>query len=171
MQRVSVVGCPGAGKSVFSAHLHSLTTLPLIYLDTMYHDSKHNYKNDVKGWQKAVGNIVAGQKWIMDGDFVNTFDARFEASDTIIFLDFPTLVCLLHAIRRRLDYRRHPRLEMPRHWKERLPLEFIGYILTYRKNERPKVINSLSKWERDRQILTFRSVKQAEDYLQSISLS
>lgn len=168
MQRISVIGCPGAGKSVLSARLHVATKLPLIYLDSIYHDPRHNYKAEVGDWLEMIAGITSKEKWIIDGDFVNTFDTRFEASDTIIFLDFPTHVSLFHAIRRRLDYKHHPRLEMPKHWKERLPLEFLGYILTYRKNERPRVISAIEKWKHGKKVIIFKNLKQTEDFLRSV---
>jgi adenylate kinase family enzyme len=171
MQRISVIGCPGAGKSVFSAKLHRITKLPLINLDSIYHDPNGSYKTDKNNWNKKIEVATSGSKWIIDGDFNDTFKARFEASDTIIFLDFPTYICLYHAILRRLNYRFNSRPEMPKNWKERLPLEFVGYILTYRKNELPKTHKQINKWNNHKNVLIFRNQKQADEYLQSLKTS
>ena len=36
MKRIMVIGCLGSGKSTFSRELHSITDIPLFYLDMMY---------------------------------------------------------------------------------------------------------------------------------------
>ena len=37
MNRVIVIGCPGAGKSTFARRLRDKTGLPLYYLDMLWH--------------------------------------------------------------------------------------------------------------------------------------
>ena len=37
MKKIIVIGCPGAGKSVFSQKLKEITNLPLFHLDMLYH--------------------------------------------------------------------------------------------------------------------------------------
>ena len=37
MQRVMIIGCPGAGKSTFARALAEKTGLPLIHLDLIWH--------------------------------------------------------------------------------------------------------------------------------------
>ncbi len=37
MERAIVIGCPGAGKSVFSRKLRDVSGLPLFYLDMIWH--------------------------------------------------------------------------------------------------------------------------------------
>ena len=36
MERVIVIGCPGAGKSTFARRLQGVTGLPLIHLDMLF---------------------------------------------------------------------------------------------------------------------------------------
>ena len=168
MQRVAVIGCPGAGKSIFSRRLHEATRLPVVYLDSIYHSLDYDYKVDTTAWQRKIAHLVEQDRWITDGDFVNTFDIRFPRADTIIFLDFPTKVSLTRAVIRRATYRQHPRLEMPKGWKEKLSFEFLVYIITYRKNERPKVYASLSRWGNHINVIILNSPNEAEAYLKKI---
>lgn len=37
MEKIMVIGSPGAGKSTFSRKLRDVTGLPLYYLDTIWH--------------------------------------------------------------------------------------------------------------------------------------
>ena len=37
MSKVIVIGCPGAGKSVFSQKLSNVTHFPLYHIDMLYH--------------------------------------------------------------------------------------------------------------------------------------
>lgn len=41
MERVLIIGCPGAGKSTFARQLRKKTGLPLYYLDLIWHRPDH----------------------------------------------------------------------------------------------------------------------------------
>lgn len=47
LQRILVIGCPGAGKSMFSRKLRDATGLPLHYLDMLWHKAdKTNFTRE-----------------------------------------------------------------------------------------------------------------------------
>lgn len=114
--------------------------------------------------------MVKQDQWITDGDFHNTYDIRFPRADTIIFFDFPTRVSLTRAVIRRVTYRRHPRFEMPKGWKEKISFELFMFIITYRKNERSKVYASLNRWGDKKDVVIFNGPNEAEAYLKIIEL-
>ena len=37
MEKVIIIGCPGAGKSTFARNLRAIINLPLYYLDKIWH--------------------------------------------------------------------------------------------------------------------------------------
>ena len=91
MQRVIVIGSGGAGKSVFAARLAEGTGLPLIHLDALYW--KPGWVAPAPDeWDETMRRLVAGERWIIDGNYSRTLEMRMAACDTAIFLDVPRAV-------------------------------------------------------------------------------
>lgn len=145
MKRVAIIGCPGAGKTTFARQLASITGLPLIHLDKIYHDTDHAYATNRQAWRTRVAELVSQPLWIIDGNYKSTFDIRLPAADTIIFLDYPTRLTVSRAIKRRITLRKTVRPDMPASWKEKLDWQFFTFILRYRRKERPAVLRILAK--------------------------
>ncbi len=99
MQRIIVIGCPGAGKSTFARALRDSTGLPLIYLDSIYHKPDRTTLTREE-FDLRLREILWQKQWIIDGNYGRTLPERFEACDTVIFLDYPTELCLAGAAAR-----------------------------------------------------------------------
>ena len=112
MQRVVVVGPGGAGKTVFAERLSQRTGIPVVHLDRIF------YRD---GWaelprEEAVAALeaaIAGERWIVDGNFLDAGDSRFERADTVVFLDLPRWLCLARIVRRRIRDRGKARADLP----------------------------------------------------------
>lgn len=170
MKKVLVIGCPGSGKSVFSRELAQKTGLPLIHLDATYHQDIWDENKDVKKrqWRERIAVLIEQEAWIMDGNYKSTLDIRVPAADTIIFLDYSRAVTLARAFRRQWQYRRKRRSDMPAEWKEHMSRDFLGFIWSYRRIERPKVLALLDKYERGREIRVLERPAEAERFLRSL---
>ena len=75
MQRVMVIGSPGAGKSTLSGKLAAVTGLPLFHLDAEYWLPGWT-EREPREWQDKLADIVAGKRWIIDGNYGRTIAAR-----------------------------------------------------------------------------------------------
>lgn len=164
MQRVSIIGCPGAGKSTFSRELSRITGLPLVHLDLMYHDQTYSYQADKDSWRARVRSEATKKKWIIDGNYKSTLDIRLPRSDTIIFLDYPTRVSIWRAMKRRIIFHKKVRKDMPTTWKERLSWDFFIFILKFNHSIAPRMRQSLKSYT-DKTVVVLRSPKQAKQYL------
>jgi adenylate kinase family enzyme len=51
-------------------------------------------------WRRRQAELLAGDRWIADGNYGGTFDERFSRADTVIVLALPRLTCLAGALRR-----------------------------------------------------------------------
>lgn len=93
MEKIIVIGSPGAGKSSFSKKLKNITKLPLYHIDMLYHkkDGTHITKEEL---EEKLKEIFKTDKWIIDGNYQKTLELRINECDTIFLLDFPTQVCL-----------------------------------------------------------------------------
>ena len=160
MKKVIVIGCPGSGKSTFSRALHQKTGIPLYHLDMMYWNAdKTTVEKSV--FLERLSVALARDAWIIDGNYASTMERRLTACDTVIFLDYPLSVCL-DGIRER---RGKPRGDMP--WVEQgEDAEFVEFIKSYNKQQRPAVLALLEKY-RDKSVIVFENRAQADAFLES----
>ena len=165
MQKVLVIGCPGAGKSTFARRLRDRTGLPLYYLDRLWH--KPDRTNVTReAFDRGLAQWLARPAWILDGNYSRTLPQRLEACDTVFFLDFPLEVCLAGVENRRGAQRP----DMP--WvEEELDAEFLQYILDFGQAQLPAIRAMLEPYRGRRQILTFRSRAEADAWLNALAVT
>ena len=134
MQRVLVIGSPGAGKSTLAAKLACRTNLPLIHLDQ--HAWLPGWKEmDRQQWQARVRELVAGREWIIDGNYTGTLAMRLERADTVVLLDYPAWLCLGRVLRRVVTTRGRVRADMAEGCPEQFDLGFLLYIALFRRRQ------------------------------------
>ena len=164
MKRVLVIGSAGAGKSTLARRLGELLGLEVIHLDRLFWHSGW-VETPREQWRERVLELLARESWIMDGNYSNTFDLRFPACDTIIFLDLSRYLCVWRVVRRRLLYRRRNRPDMPAGCDERLDMQFIRWIWTYPQRTRPRVFEMLSAHAATKRFIHLRSPREVESFL------
>lgn len=157
MNRVAIIGCGGAGKSTLAMQLGERYSIPIFHLDQIFWQFGWRASSH-EDFAKAQTKILDRESWIIDGNYSSTIDIRLAAADTILFLDLPTYICLLGAIRRYLKYRKHTRPDMTPGNKERITLDYIRWILSYRSLHRPSILKKLDelKGTKNVKILTGR---------------
>jgi adenylate kinase family enzyme len=160
-QRIIVVGCPGSGKSVFSRKLHEMTGLPLFHLDNLWWkpDRSHISREE---FDRKLEEILQKDRWIIDGDYSRTYETRFKACDTVIFLDCSKEECM-NGIRKRLGTIRS---DIP--WTEQEPdPELEKLVENYGTDNRPTVLSLLEKYpEKDR--FVFQTRHEADEWLNGL---
>ena len=164
MQRVLVIGCSGAGKSTFARKLSALTGLPLYHLDLLWHlpDRTHISQEE---FDAKLSVLLSLDKWIIDGNYGRTLEARLKRCDTVFLLDYPLEVCLA-GVEARVG---KPRADMP--WiEEEFDQEFKHWILDFPNEELPRIFALLERYGQDRQIVIFRSREDAERYLKEMEM-
>ena len=93
MEKVLVIGCPGGGKSTFSRALNKITGIPLFYLDMIWHKpDKTTCSREV--FDQRLGEILRGERWIIDGNYARTLPLRLADCDTVFWLDYPLETCI-----------------------------------------------------------------------------
>ena len=91
-QKILVIGCAGSGKSTFSKNLRDITGLPLFHLDNIWWKPDRSHVSREK-FDRKLDEILLTDRWILDGDYSRTYETRFQACDTVIFLDYPLQRC------------------------------------------------------------------------------
>ncbi|HJQ34317.1 MAG TPA: DNA topology modulation protein [Pyrinomonadaceae bacterium] len=167
MRKILVIGTGGAGKSTFARALGERLGLPVIHLDREYW--RAGWVEPPKDeWRQRVEELSARAAWVMDGNYSGTFDVRFDACDTIIFLDLPRAVCLWRVLKRSVMYRRTLRPDMAEGCPERLDFKFIQWIWGYRSTRRPKVLALLERHSRDKRVIHLSTRAEVEQFLENI---
>jgi len=105
VERVTIVGCGGSGKSYVARELGRLLDLPVIHMDAVYFDDRWN-PLPMERFETVQRELVAAPRWVVDGNYNSTLQVRLEAADTVVFMDLPTLVCLWGILSRQLRHGR-----------------------------------------------------------------
>lgn len=99
VQRISVVGNSGSGKTRLARQLAAALGIPLLELDSIFH---------LPGWTELpvdefrarVGELVSGPAWIVDGNYSAVRLLVWERADTVVWVDPPQAVVMARVIRR-----------------------------------------------------------------------
>lgn len=160
-QRIMVIGSPGAGKSTFSRRLRDITKLPLFHLDMIWHKpDKTNISKEE--FDVRLAEIVAKDRWIIDGNYQRTLEIRLKRCDTVFLLDYPLEICLEGA-RARVGTVRE---DLP--WVEsELDEEFRQFIIDFPKYKLPEIYSMLEQFQ-GKQIFILKSREEAENALNKI---
>lgn len=135
MERVLVIGCSGAGKSVFSRRLSEQTGLPVIHLDREFWQPGW-MPMEPAAWRQHVAALAAEPRWIMDGQFGGTLSLRLKHADTVFVFDMPRWLCLTRVFRRTVRHFGRTRSDMAPGCVERFDREFLKYIWNYKHTHR-----------------------------------
>ena len=132
-QKIIVLGCPGSGKSTFSGSLHVVSGLPLIHLDNVWWKADRSHISREE-FDRKLGEILQRDKWILDGDYSRTYEVRFQACDTVFFLDYGLEECM-NGIKKRVGKERR---DIP--WTEQeLDPELVKQLMPNASKVRPHV--------------------------------
>lgn len=101
VRRVSVVGVSGSGKSTLARELAARLGVPHVELDAIFHQP---------GWQplpaqqfaQRVSAAVAGDGWVIDGNYSAVQQLIWYRADTVIWLDLPRHTVMQRIVRRTL---------------------------------------------------------------------
>ena len=143
MRRVLVIGSPGSGKSTLSHALAKRSGLPLHHLDRMFWLPGWIERDRSEG-RVELADVLAQDRWIIDGNYGSTLPSRIARADTVVWLDYPTALCLGRALRRWWMHRGRSRPDMTEGCPERLDGEFLLYILNFRRAWRERNATALA---------------------------
>ena len=111
-----------------------------------------------------LAELLAGERWIMDGNFGGTREMRMQAADTIIFLDLPPRVCLYRILKRTVKYYGRSRPDMTAGCNEKLDLEFILWVWNYKHRSRKRLLAELEAVG-DKRVIILKSRRQVREFL------
>ncbi len=162
MQRILVIGSPGAGKSTLARALAARTGLPLYNLDKMHWLPGWVERDRAEGLEELRG-VLAQDRWIIDGNYGSSLPERLTRADTVVWLDYPTHLCLARVFKRWWQYRGQTRPDMTEGCPENLNLEFLLYVLMFRTNWQARNAGAMARF--GGKVLRFSSTAQTQAWL------
>jgi adenylate kinase family enzyme len=93
MQRVSVIGTSGSGKTTFAARLAARLGVSHVELDALHWQPGWVEISD-EAFREKVRRAVAGDAWVVDGNYAVVRDLVWGRADTVVWLDFSLTVTL-----------------------------------------------------------------------------
>jgi adenylate kinase family enzyme len=156
MQRILVIGSPGAGKSTLAQRLSERLDLPLIHLDREYFGPGWTMPPKAE-WRERVRALAARPEWVMDGNYASTFDIRVPRATTIVWLDLPRWRCSLSVLWRVAKNYGRVRPDLGSAGPERFDWSFMRWIWSYPEKMRPKTNRMLERLRPDQRTFVLRS--------------
>ncbi len=94
-----MIGCSGAGKSTLATAIAREAGIPCLELDAIHH---------LPGWtvrpldefRDDVARFVAGDAWVVDGNYSKARDLVWGRADTVLFVDLPRATVMRQLVRR-----------------------------------------------------------------------
>lgn len=167
MKKIAIVGSGGSGKSTLARKLGEKLKSDVYHLDSLFW--KPNWVGVPKDEQRKIQNeLVKKENWIIDGNYGGTMDIRFNAADTIIYLDIPRMICGFRAFKRMLQYRNRTRPDMGEGCEERFSFEFFKWIWEYPKTKRPSILERLEQLSNDKEVIILKSPKEVQLFLEKV---
>jgi adenylate kinase family enzyme len=83
-----VVGNSGSGKSTLATRLAAAIGVPHLELDSVFHQPDWTPLRTDE-FRQAIGAAVAGDCWVMDGNYSAVRPLIWARADTVVWLDLP----------------------------------------------------------------------------------
>lgn len=167
MQRVLVVGCPGAGKSTLARELGKRLALEVLHLDAYYWQAGW-LEPKRRDWGDTVDALLQQPSWIMDGNYAGTLAVRLIYADTVIFLDMPRWLCLWRIGKRLLRYGGRTRPDMAADCPERFSWQFYEYVWNFQHRKRPGVVALIEPVLDKKRVVILRSPQSVQTFLNTL---
>ncbi len=166
MRRVCIIGPCGAGKSTLAIELGKRTGLPVVHMDRLHWKP---------GWVESspvelvtrLERVLAGEAWIIDGNYGGTMAMRLARADTVIFLDYPPRIYRWRVLKRIVRGYGRTRPDMTEGCPERFSPEFLRYVWRFHRDSRPSICRWLEGLREDQTLHTFRHPREARLFVES----
>lgn len=168
-KKIIIIGCGGSGKSTLARNLGENLNIPVIHLDQLYWR---------KGWtpisnedfDSLLNKELLKDSWIIDGNFSRTLENRLKYCDTVIYLDFSCITCLLGVLKRVITNYGKTRPDMGDDCPEKFDMEFLKWIWDFNKVHRDNYHKLLSNMK-NKDIFILHKRKEYKNLLNQLMIN
>ncbi len=158
-----IVGGPGSGKSTMAVKLGEITGLPVFHVDQIIHKPGWIWCDDAESLEMANA-VEAKTRWIFEGVLSASYANRCSRADTVIWLDLPVTTRLARIVNRWRRYRGQNRPDLPKNCPEKLPPDFLTYVISSRNSAREEIAQAIADAPHLK-VQHIRTAKGADTYL------
>jgi adenylate kinase family enzyme len=174
MQRISIIGTSGTGKTTLARALSEKLKIPHVELDAL-HWGPNWTPVPREVFLARLQEALAGDSWAVCGNYFIGRAFTIDRADTIIFLDY-SLTTALWRVLRRTFVRCWNQQELwagnrERFWTQLFSKEsLIWWVLTtWRRRRRDYPLMLQTEAEKGRQVFRFRTPRQTQRWLESLA--
>jgi adenylate kinase family enzyme len=164
LRRVVILGGAGTGKSTLASKLGKQLGLPVVHLDLLYWRPGWR-EPDTESFRARVATAVAGDGWVSEGNYRQTFDLRLPRADTVIVLEAPRWLCLARALRR--TFFSSLRIARPEGCPDRLDWGFLRFVWQFDRVTWPDIEAARVAYRPDVPAIRLRSKREIAAFLAS----
>ncbi|WP_435154852.1 hypothetical protein [Haladaptatus sp. DFWS20] len=164
MNRIMVLGSPGAGKSTFAKRLGETLDRPVTHLDARFWEPVWEKPNS-DDWEETHRNLIEQPKWILDGNYGSTIDPRLDAADTVLLLSVSRYVCLYRVIKRWLLNYGGTRPDIAEGCEEKIDFEFLRYVWNFPNDKIPAMERKFERLDEGTTVIRLRSNAERDAFL------
>ena len=165
INRISIIGGPGTGKTTLSDKLGKKYNMPVYHLDGIHH-LENWIPRDKDERDRMILEKAQEDKWIMDGTYKTTLEERVERSDVIIYLNYSRFARIKGIMGRYLKNRNKEKPEIPG-CKEKMDTNFLKFTFNWDKTKGDSVKEILEK-NNDKKIYVFKNRKQLNKWYEKL---
>ena len=170
--RVMVIGNSGTGKSTLAAGIAKHLELENISIDRDVTWLPGWIVRDMQEQRTVMASKAAGDRWVMDGTSLSSFDLRLPRADLVLWLRAPSLFALWGVLSRAMKSYGKVRPDMAPGCPERLPdMEFLRYIWSFEKIHAPKVIARIETIGPEKPVFVIKTRKDMRRLLALVATS
>lgn len=164
MDKIVIIGSPGAGKTTLAKDLGSLLKYKVFHLDRLFW--QRDWKKETRDTRIDIlqNLFLRERQWIIEGTYLNSTKHHLKAADTIVFLDTFPLLCLRRIVMRHREFRGRSRRDIPEGCTDRLTLLCILKVLTFPFYGRRTIKQTIRNYS-SKKIIWLHSAKEVEDFL------
>ncbi|TCR85399.1 AAA family ATPase [Rhizobium sp. BK376] len=163
--RILVIGCSGGGKSTLSQKLAQRFGLTYISFDRDIFWMPGWTERPRTEQRELITEMVARERWIMDGSNPSSFDLRLPRADLVIWMQISRLVCIWSVFKRWIMFFGRTRPEMAPGCIEKVDWEFVRFIWTYDKKFTPRFWDGIAAHGPQVPVLQLKSRRQTRELL------
>ncbi len=167
MRRIVVIGPLGAGKSTLALKIGRLLGIPVHHLDWLYWGDSWTPTPPAE-WQALLDRIVAGESWIIDGNFTSSLPQRLAAADIVIYLDISPLTSTIRATRRRMLHRWRPAPGVPGGPRPMFDAQLFRWIWTFPRRNRRYLLEQLGQPSVADKTIILRNPRDVRRFVRSL---
>jgi adenylate kinase family enzyme len=171
VNRIMVMGASaGAGKSTFAKKLGEILDYEVYHLDALFWKPGW-IEASLDEFRNSQEKIASTSRWIIEGNYSNSYDIRVAQADTIIYIHAPRLLCLYRVLKRWITHIGKTRSDMGKGCNEKMEWSFLTFIWTTyypRKEKMKKRFEEIQQTTPEKKIILLQNKSEIANFLHEL---